>query len=180
MAEITQSYGVPNTPTDPLRSIPSTYAGHDALQWQVDFWLWEKLLNELQGIEAIIELGTGGGGFSLYLSDQARHRGIAFRTFDHLRHPGPDVPGMTVTDVFAQPESVFDVMDGRKVILHCDNGDKPRELAIFGARLSTGSMCVVHDWLTEVHPSDVPTRLRPILSDYWGEGRSMCAVFEAR
>lgn len=165
--------------TDPFRSLPSSYCGHDALQWFSDFVLWERVLNENPQIERIVELGTGGGAFSLYLHAQAMHRGLDFFTFDHVCHPGPKPPGFTEIDIFESPESVLDLFD-RRVALHCDDGDKALELMLFGSELKEGSICIVHDWGTEVFGSDVPENLVPIHEEMWRDpGLSMCGVFRS-
>jgi hypothetical protein len=163
---------------DIYHSIPSSYCGHDALQWFAEFVLWERLLNLHRELEAIVELGTGGGAFSLYLSHQATARDLEFVTYDKVRHPGPAVPGAVIADVLAEPQRVFPLLT-RPLVLHCDDGDKPREMATFASALLPGSLLVVHDWGTEAHQADVPDCLEPVHAELW-EDESMSAVFRRR
>lgn len=162
---------------DPLRSLPSTYCGRKAVQWWVDFLLWENLLNLHPEVEGIVELGTGDGGFSLYLFHQAAERGIGFVTFD-IETSEYEPPGFYCSDIFADVEGISMLLD-RATILHCDDGDKPRELATFAPHLQPGSLCVVHDWGIEVGETDVPDCLAPVCEDLW-RGVGLSAVFERK
>ena len=68
--------------------------------WE-DLELYEKLLNHHRGLKSVVELGTGQGGFSLYLYYQCLRRGIKFATYD-LVEPPVHVPGWQFMDVFAE------------------------------------------------------------------------------
>ena len=79
-------------------------------------------------------------------------------------------PSITMKDVLEHPEVVARVLD-RPVALLCDNGDKPREVALFAPLLHSGSILVAHDWGTEIGPADIPSCLTEILGnlcDQWG------------
>lgn len=159
---------------DPLRSLPTTYCGRKATQWWADLYLWERLLNEHPETARIVELGTGTGGFSLYLAHQAAARGMTFATFDREVFFGDEVqPGFILADVFAEPERVWSLLN-IPCVLFCDDGDKPRELAMFGSKLLPASLCVVHDWGDEATEANLPPNLTLTHHDLWQGG--MCAV----
>lgn len=188
------SVELPTTPQDRLRDLANTYCGFDATQSAADFWLWERLLNEYD-VLSIIELGTAWGGFSLYLSHQARARGLGFKTFDRIDHrvAGPDETfgakaafaadlgdDFILADVLYEPERVAPWIAGRRVALLCDDGDKPAEVALYGPMLVAGSICVVHDWGTEIGPADIPDCLSETLGDLCDEIGSASRVFVRR
>ena len=146
---------------DPCRELNTTYCGFLAQQWWTDYLVWEKLLNAHPEIERIVEIGTGAGGFSLFLQDQAIRRFGpvgSFWTFDH-GVPAFPIFGFTQLDVFVFPERVTQLLR-HPMILHCDGGDKPREVRQFATRLLPGSLAVVHDYGVEFLDSDVPDGLR--------------------
>jgi hypothetical protein len=126
-----------------------SFAGVHAAQYWVEFILWETLLNE-RPYKAIIELGTWEGGFSLYLSSQAEHRDMSFRTYD-IHKPA-------------------------RFVL-CDGGNKPRELKTFARYVTPASTLVVHDWGTEMLPKDVPPGVEMIHEDWCVDLGSASRVF---
>lgn len=169
----------------------TTFGGIRCAQAGVDFFTWEWVLNaevEGRGITRIIELGTWQGGFSFWLDAQCRARGLDFHTFDVLNHDGDySVPGFRRLDIFAKadllrdeirdPSGSLELAAGR-LILYCDNGNKPRELREFAHACSPGSLVAVHDWKTEVFPDDVPDCLTEIHADYLDAMGSMTRWFE--
>lgn len=147
----------------------TSFLGIRAEQRWVDFQVWEKLLNKYEELQAIIELGTGRGAFSLYLLLQALQRGMEFHTFDNKSiHEVVKAPLFSVLHLgnhFHQ-EDVF--REGRRtvmglmfklalhpLILFCDNGNKSREYRTFVPMLSVGDIVGVHDWTEEFGPGDV-------------------------
>lgn len=152
-----------------------SFGGIAAAQTWSDVFLWETLLNTYP-VEVIVEIGTWKGGFSWFLWAQAEVRGYDFRTYDAIA-PDVLVPGFRRLDVFADPEAVFEDIDGRAVMLFCDGGNKPRELRLFSTGLAEGSIVLVHDWGTEMQPEDVPDWLVEIHGDVCDATRSMTRVF---
>lgn len=146
-----------------------------------DFILWEAILNENPETKAIVELGTWQGGFSLYLAAQAFARGIDFTTIDATA-PDREIPGFIRMDIWRQADQLGGLLKALEpVILLCDNGNKPRELRTFPAYLQDPrSLVVVHDWMTEVLPSDVPDTLTPVYEDYCDELGSMSRCFRVK
>ena len=159
-----------------MRTCEVTFAGIPASQTWADFYLWEQVLNAHPRLKAIVELGTGHGGFSRYLHAQAFERQMQFRTYDqHMPKQPP--PGFVQVDIFADVYTIAAYLQSHTpVLLFCDNGDKVRELRYYTPYLTTGDVAIVHDWLTEVQPEDVPTGLTPIHEDI---SESMSRVFAA-
>lgn len=180
-------------PRDRLHDLASSYCGIDATQAWVDFYLWDRLL-DMHPVEGIVELGTAWGGFSLFLAHQARARGITFKTFDNVDHrtAGPDQTfgaksaraadlgdAFEQADILAEADRVAAHIVGRRVALLCDNGDKPAEVALYAPMLEAGSVCVVHDWLTEIGPGDIPACLAEVHGELCDELASASRVFVA-
>ena len=143
---------------------PNTYNSLYGLamqqSWQ-DLVLWEWFLNRVRA-RSLIELGTGSGAFSCFLLTQCLSRGLQFGTID-LREPqeAPLHEKLGLRSLFFQvdllgmgaKEEVSQIMSGfpRPIILHCDNGDKPYEVALFSDLLYKNDYIGVHDFGVEFH-----------------------------
>jgi cephalosporin hydroxylase len=146
--------------------IGCTFLGVNCSQSWADFLFWERLFQISPGVRSVVELGTGEGGFSRYLSIQAEARGLAFSTFDHVHMDNHTVPGFQKLDIFSNPDEVSAHFVG-PTVLFCDNGDKPREVELFAPLLQPKSLVVVHDWNVEITFGDIPDVLRPVHEDLW-------------
>ena len=146
-------------------------------QYYVDFYVWEAVLNAMDEIEAIVEIGTFHGGFSRYLAAQAQIRGSIFRTYD-VMEPETKVPGFVKLDVFAHADEVLEfLLSCRPFICLCDGGNKARELKTFASALDHDSIIAVHDWGSEVTPPDVPEGLEDAFGDFCDELGSATRFF---
>lgn len=173
--------------TDRLHSLEGvSFGGVPCAQFFVDFYVWEGVLNELgredqEGIprhNAIVELGTLHGGFSLYLAAQADNRGMLFRTYDVIA-PQRAIPGFVRLDIFAKADAIGRYLsDYDPVIVLCDGGNKPRELRTFAPYLGPDSVIAVHDWGSEIFESDVPDYLDMIYGDFCEEMGSLTRFFQ--
>lgn len=151
-----------------------------ASQTWADYFLWELILNDNPDLRLIAEIGTWQGGFSRYLWAQAYLREMAFVTWDAIEPPDPP-PNFEQLDVFAEPEVVLAFCeDLAPSILFCDGGNKPRELKHFGRALGKEHVLVVHDWLTEVFPEDVPDELEMVYEDVCDILGSMSRLFRKK
>lgn len=162
--------------------LANSYCGYRMTQMWRDFFLWEAVLNREQNIEAIIELGTAHGGFSLYLLHQAQHRQWDFHTYD-VADPirsdrsaifGADGIGKCADlgthfrqhDVLGNPEPVRELIrEYGPIVLFCDNGNKAREVELYAEHTAPGSLIVVHDWNREIFPTQIPS----FLTEIYGE-----------
>jgi hypothetical protein len=157
-----------------LYELGCTFLGRNCSQSWPDFLLWERLFAAHPELRSVVELGTGEGGFSHYLYLQCERRRIEFSTFDHVHMDGQDVPGFRCLDIFAQPDVVAGCF-APPTLLFCDDGDKPREVAVFAPLLEPGDIVVAHDWGDEIALRDIPPELRMIHEDWCA---SVSRVFE--
>ncbi len=166
-------------PVDALHRLATTFGGHPQGQTWADLYLWELVLNDRSDLCAIVEIGTWQGGFSRFLFAQSAIRGMDFVTYDPVL-PDSEPPGYEQVDVFADKDDVCEHLGsyGAPVILLCDGGNKPREARMFPPCLPSGSLVVVHDWLTEFLPEDVPPFLVEAYEDVCDALGSMSRVFE--
>ena len=100
--------------------------------------------------ESIIEIGTGKGGFAVFLAYTARLIGALFVTYDNrfsdasslIRRLG----GMhVIADIFNYYKEVAKVFQGKTLLL-CDGGDKIKEFHTFAPYLKKGDMIMAHDY----------------------------------
>ena len=156
-----------------------TFAGVAVAQYWVEFILWETLLNERR-YNAIVEIGTLDGGFSLYLHSQAALRKMGFRTYD-VRFPAREIPGFHRKDVFADEADVGEhLWRTDPVIVLCDGGNKPRELKTFSRYVTGSSTLVVHDWGTEMLRKDIPSNVYMVHEEWCEELGSASRCFRVR
>lgn len=155
-----------------------TFGGRRLTQSWMDLRLWEWLLNSHSDIRHIIEIGTWEGGMSHFLAAQALHRGMKFTTFDMVT-PNDHVPGFVKADVFREPEKViYHIRKLQPVLLLCDGGDKPREMQTFAPYLHDNDWLLVHDWLDEAHPSDVPGDMVEVYGEICDHLQSHTRIFQ--
>lgn len=156
-----------------LHDIGCTFLGTNCSQSWADLQLWEMLLNEHPELRSIVELGTGEAGFSRYLHLQAEARGLCFHTFDRIRMDRHRQSGFHKLDIFANPAKVAARLR-HPGVLFCDNGDKIREVQVFGPFLEPGDLLAVHDWGTEIFAKHVKEPFVPIHEEWWEH----TAIFE--
>lgn len=137
-----------------LHSIgPQTFCGVKIMQSWADLLLIERLL-EYHRFEQIVEFGTAAGGLALFLQGQAVQRGIQFLTFD-VDRPMIHLDGFRRMDVFADAAEIREMLVS-PLLLFCDGGDKPREVAEYAPTLTEGDFVAVHDWEAEFWQADIP------------------------
>ena len=157
-----------------------SFAGVKAAQILADYWLWEAILNGEEEARGIVELGTGTGGFSLYLDAQAQARDLFFRTYDVIA-PERRIPGFVRCDIYAMARDIgLHLERNDPVVLFCDGGNKPREIKTFSTYLTPKSLIVVHDWGTEMLASDVPENVTEVYGELCNELGSMSRCFRVK
>jgi hypothetical protein len=149
-----------------LHDVGCTFLGVNCSQSWADFQLWENLLTAHPELRSIVELGTGEAGFSRFLHIQAEARGLEFATFDRVRMDRHRQPGFRKLDIFDKPGAVVSSFV-HPVVLFCDNGDKPREVATFAPHLQPGDLLVVHDYGTEFWPRHIPDCMKRVHREWW-------------
>lgn len=128
-----------------------------------DLKFWEALLNEYEdhGLKWILELGTYQGGMSFYLYSQAYARGFWFATIDVTLPDGNVPPLFHLHDLATGfPKNVSEYVDKYPGVLFCDNGNKPKEVQQFKDQIHPESLIVIHDWMIEFMPTDIPDDYR--------------------
>lgn len=143
---------------------PNTYNSLYGLamqqSWQ-DLVLWEWFLNRVR-VKSIVELGTGNAAFSCFLQTQCISRGLQFATVDIHKpdqrqlHRVLGIPRVFIEIDLLGPGAISMVerlLNGlpRPVVLYCDNGDKPHEVAVFSNLLKKRDYLGVHDYGIEFH-----------------------------
>ena len=152
-----------------------SFLGVTSQQQFSDLVAWEIFFQKYT-IEYFAELGTGRGGMSLYFLLMALQRKFKFRTYDHT-YPSRVASTrlgeklefwnyLRQADIFLEVDKEIIVGDfSRPIMLYCDNGDKPREVAEYGSQLLPGDFLAVHDFEVEIFEDEIPSRFSPILLD---------------
>jgi hypothetical protein len=131
-----------------------------ALQAAEDLKAWDDFF-ALAKPRGLIELGTGSGAFSRWLSERVQW----FKTID-VGTPDPGTPGFVRLDVFDQAEEIRAFISGapRPFVFYCDNGDKPLEVEAFAPALGVGDFLAVHDLGTEIFAKHIPANFTELLT----------------
>jgi hypothetical protein len=153
-----------------------------AVQFHVDFLVWERVLEANPDLKGIIELGSLYGGLSLFLALQAYQRGQEFATFDHVVCPAADTPLGKLVDLRSHCHA-GDLFNGEfrtglkarellrtwahPIIFMCDDGDKPREFREYAPLLTPGDIIGTHDFGNEFSMDDVTDAIKPYVEPYF-------------
>lgn len=153
----------------------TTFLGMPMRQYGIDLLLWEHFFTLYkEDIVQVIELGSGYGGFSLYLLLQCIQHNLEFYTFDnkfmkaHTSKVGKKFQlkkHFAILDIFKQTDFVhIKQLMTHPTLLICDNGDKPKEIATFAPLLEPGDFLTVHDWGVEIFAKDIPSQFKPVIA----------------
>jgi cephalosporin hydroxylase len=133
------------------------YKGVAHQQTEPAFDVLKKIIVE-NSVTQIIEIGTGMGGCTVFLSELA-----PVLTFDIIDRTARQLIGMR--DIEFRLQDVFDlhVMEAildtinlsKRVFLMCDGGHKAKEVKIFAPLLKPGDIVFCHDWEDECGWEDV-------------------------
>ncbi len=143
--------------------------------WPADLAYFNVVLQEVPRLATVIELGTylGGSAFMWASAMMLRPLGRVV-TFDNGPVPNrlgfPDCCEFVRADVMT-PETVEAIarLIGPApfpVLMFCDNGEKPKEVALYGPLLRPGDVLAVHDWYEEHDPAD-QTVITPANAPPW-------------
>jgi hypothetical protein len=104
----------------------------------------------------VIEFGTGWGGFTLFLAMVKLVHNCELYSFDTEKIPNTDVRQFLTReikvfggyDIFTQNEFINSLIaeEGKRVLVLCDNGDKPREFNEFSKYLKNNDVIMCHDY----------------------------------
>lgn len=130
------------------------YLGHKVQQTVNAFPAWSQVIREHE-VQRILEIGSGLGGFSLYLLAEMIESGGRFETWDvqGCRNNGTIARALELEkfsrkgDVFKHEAQIaqFIQRKGTSAVL-CDGGNKRQEIRTFAPYLKTGDVIAVHDW----------------------------------
>jgi len=141
----------------------TTFLGKRIAQTVYAFPLWETLFIRVPQFSRIIELGTGNGGFSVYLKLCAMRFWVPLYTFDirpFEKNKITDALDLEASfsrcDIMAAEEEIAALikLSGR-TILYCDNGNKIEEFKMYAKHLKVLDVIGVHDWGVEIKDGDV-------------------------
>lgn len=128
------------------------YGGLPAIQvWGVDT-AFTKLAHQVtRPFDIIIELGADYGGLTNVLADNAISERAIIHTFDlnkdRFTNLWPKKIVFHCLDIYANFEFISKLFnDGRKVLVLCDGGDKPREYKEMIKWMNPGDMIMCHDY----------------------------------
>jgi cephalosporin hydroxylase len=118
--------------------------------------------------ELIIELGTSWGGVTLILHECNIEAELHSYDIECPRKPNRNLFNNNVNfhlkDILSSPlKEIIDLCsDKRRKILYCDNGNKIKEVQMYGSKLNIGDIMGIHDWDKEISYDDV----KDILIDF--------------
>jgi len=146
-------------------------------------FVFEWILNNYP-LDYIIEIGTGGGGLSLYLYFQFLVREMGFSTYDieekynkmvdargnKTQYNIPKIQKNILTPHFNKRD-IFDketiseiekILSENKTLLYCDNGRKPEVLKLYSKYVNPKSILATHDFGRAIKPFHVNALLRTL------------------
>lgn len=129
------------------------YKGHVAMQSPVALEVFEHFFTE-EKFDLIIEIGTAGGGWSMFLQEQANLMNAKFVTYDIQNRPAKGhqffemLIDFRLKDVFENQQEIIDLIEqgDKRVALFCDGGDKILEFRIFSYHLKSNDFIFTHDY----------------------------------
>lgn len=144
----------------PAQHVSCRWEGFEAIHRYEDLAVIADVIRTVAPVEAV-ELGTAEGGFAAFLADtMADHEGRVL-TVDHVAlAPRETILARRSNLQFLTADVLTDVhpqirlwLEGPNRMLYCDNGNKPRELALYAPLLGPGGLVGTHDYDTEVDPA---------------------------
>lgn len=142
------------------------YKNHIAMQNPFAFEVFKNFF-KYNKFDTIIEIGTAGGGWSIFLNENAKSMGGKFVTYDikdtickYDEFSGID---FRIKDVFSYSNEIGDIItNSNRVALFCDGGNKIHEYNTFSSFLKPGDFILAHDY--------APTQdyhIKHIYDKYW-------------
>ena len=166
----------------------SCFLGIQFKQYYIDMFPWEKFFSDFQvRFDSVFELGTLYGGFSLFLKLLCVQYRKEFKTFDNIQRSAFDSPIQTLVsarqdfflcDIFENDGALIKSLVTHPLVLFCDNGNKREEVELFSSELLSGDFLVVHDWMVEIFPKDIPENCKSILWETCEDVQSLTRFFE--
>lgn len=143
----------PQSSKEPFK--PVAYKNTGNQQSPVAFELFPKFFDENKDIDLVIDLGTGRGGFSLFLHEQAAAINSKFVTYDanensitNIKSKIPDVDARVgdVFDIYTQGEIEKLIDSSGKVAVFCDAGNVVKCFNTYSDLIKQDDLILVHDY----------------------------------
>lgn len=152
------------------------YKNHVTMQSPVAIEIFDEFF-KYNTFDTIIEIGTAGGGWSIFLKEHSMKMGASFITYDIQNNPKKRDEFTSLNIDFRlkdvlEPDVILEIQNliynSGRVALFCDGGDKIQEFNLFSSMLRTGDFILAHDYSpTYQYLTDV------MRSEYWGWGEIM-------
>jgi cephalosporin hydroxylase len=139
-----------------IENFGSEYLGYPAQQTHLAYQVFADFLEAIKP-SRILEIGTGGGGFTNFLFTVTTELGLGCQLISYDICERPSYSDLRVKGVDIQIQNVFDVddckqhikdfikQDGTTLVL-CDGGNKKNEFVILSAVIKPGDYIMAHDY----------------------------------
>jgi len=142
-------------PAGPDRVPNASFRGVRMAQNQNIFDFMCELMDNIDGLARVVELGTCRGSFAAWCHLECQKRGVQFVTYDikdiremedyHVEIGVDFRLGNIFTNRFNEVCQL--IQDAGRTVLLCDNGDKKREVWTFAGFLKPGDHILAHDYV---------------------------------
>jgi predicted O-methyltransferase YrrM len=111
---------------------------------------FQKFLS-VEKFDRVIELGTLRGGLAICIAEQCGNKFHTFDIVDKLTEKTKQIlndlnSSVYIQDIFKTNNVKKIIKDVGRVLLLCDNGNKPKEVKIFSAFLKPNDVIMAHDY----------------------------------
>ena len=129
------------------------YKNHVTMQSPVAIEVFEHFFT-IEKFDLMVEIGTAGGGWTIFLQEAANSMDAKFITYDIHNFPqkGLEFANLGIDfrlkNVFSNSQEIIDLISqpDKRVALFCDGGDKIKEFNLFSYHLKSGDFIFAHDY----------------------------------
>lgn len=121
------------------------------------FEVFEEFFKQNADLDLVVELGSGGGGLSMFISDQCKQYDIKFLTYE--KYPDKGIthnPEFQNRNIDFRQQDIFDektktevkqaIAESGKTLVLCDGGNKIKEFNTYVDYLKLGDIIMAHDY----------------------------------
>lgn len=121
------------------------------------FDVFTKFFEQNKDLDLVVELGSGGGGLSMFISDLCKKYDIKFVTYEKRPDKGiTDNPEFSRRNIDFRQQDIFDektitevkemLAKSGKSLVMCDGGNKIKEFNSYVSYLKLGDIIMAHDY----------------------------------